>query len=234
MWPTEKPKEPEKTKEFIKPEKPEKLLPAIKLGPYEPIIIKTSDGRPVETIAIHAVSPEGLTFSPTPSAPLIGSNTLQKVTTAWENIDSISISPYRELYRAYKRALKGESLVLEIGPHFDELSYATEKVRTTSPSVRLYYADGSSGQYNFSNPTKRSTLNTSIRGWSMRDSTKARVMDNWAAVKKELEPMLYRRDVILLTNKLDRGIRAIDKILPQSTVFNISSARDIHELISQE
>ena len=210
----------------------EKLLPQSKLNPWELITLKSSNGNSVEIVAIHQVSPEGLTFSLVPSAPLIGSNKLKKITTPWTNINPKSISPYRELYSTYKRALDGEKVPLQMGAHFYPIEDILQTIREVEPRVEVYYSDGSSSYYNFHTAT-RSTLSTRISRWSMSNAEKSKVIKAWSESREKLELLSYRKDIILLLNKLDRGIKAVDSIQPNSRVFNITAAKNIHELVGQ-
>lgn len=210
----------------------EKLLPRSERNPWELITLKSSNGGLVEIVAIHQASPSGLTFSLAPSAPLIGSNKLKKTTTPWANINTKSMSPYRELYSAYKRALDGEKIPLQMGPHFYPIEDVLRTIQEVEPRVEVYYSDGSSSDYNFHTAT-RSTLSTRISRWSMSNTEKSRVIEAWSESREKLELLSYRKDIILLLNKLDRGIRAVDSIQPNSRVFNITAARNIHELVDQ-
>ena len=211
---------------------PEKLLPSSKLNPWELISLKSSNGSSVEIVAIHQASPAGLTFSLVPSAPLIGSNKLKKITTSWANINTKSMSPYRELYSAYKRALDGEKVPLQMGAHFYPIEDILRTIREVEPRIEVYYSDGSSSDYNFHTAT-RSTLSTRISRWSMSNTEKIRVIKDWSESREKLELLSYRKDIILLLNKLDRGIKAVDSIQPNSRVFNITAAKNIHELVGQ-
>jgi hypothetical protein len=210
----------------------EKLLPRSERNPWELITLKSSNGSLVEIVAIHQASPSGLTFSLVPSAPLIGSNKLKKITTSWANINTKSMSPYRELYSAYKRALDGEKVPLQMGPHFYPIEDILRTIREVEPRVEVYYSDGSSSDYNF-RTAKRSTLSTTISGWSMSNAEKSRVIEAWSESRDKLELLSYRRDVILLLNRLERGIKAVDSIQPKSRVFSITAAQNIHELVGQ-
>ena len=210
----------------------EKLLPRSERNPWELITLKSSNGSLVEIVAIHQASPSGLTFSLVPSAPLIGSNKLKKITTSWPNINTKSMSPYRELYSAYKRAVDGEKVPLKIGPHFYPIKNILRTIREVEPRVEVYYSNGSSSDYNFHTAT-RSTLSTRISRWSMSNTEKIRVIKAWSESREKLELLSYRKDVILLLNRLDRGIKAVDSIQPKSRVFNITAAKNIHELVGQ-
>ena len=210
----------------------EKLLPRSKLNPWELITLKSSNGSLVEIVAIHQASPAGLTFSLVPSAPLIGSNKLKIITTPWANINTKSMSPYRELYSAYKRALDGEKVPLQMGAHFYQIEDILQTIREVEPRVEVYYSDGSSSYYNFHTATS-STLSTRIYRWSMSNAEKSKVIMAWSESREKLELLSYRKDIILLLNKLDRGIKAVDSIQPNSRVFNITAAKNIHELVGQ-
>jgi len=210
----------------------EKLLPRSERNPWELIKLKSGSGSLVEIVAIHQASPSGLIFSLVPSAPLIGSNKLKKITTSWANINTKSMSPYRELYSAYKRALDGEKVPLQMGPHFYPIEDILRTIREVEPRVEVYYSDGSSNYYNF-RTAKRSTLSTTISGWSMSNAEKSRVIEAWSESRDKLELLSYRRDVILLLNRLERGIKAVDSIQPKSRVFSITAAQNIHELVGQ-
>ena len=210
----------------------EKLLPQSKLNPWELITLKSSNGNSVEIVAIHQASPAGLTFSLVPIAPLIGSNKLKKITTPWANINTKSMSPYRELYGAYKRALDGEKVPLQMGAHFYQIEDILQTIREVEPRVEVYYSDGSSSYYKFHTATS-STLSTRISRWSMSNSEKSKVIKAWSESREKLELLSYRKDIILLLNKLDRGIKAVDSIQPNSRVFNITAAKNIYELVGQ-
>ena len=210
----------------------EKLLPQSKLNPWELITLKSSNGSLVEIVAIHQASPVGLTFSLVPSAPLIGSKKLKKITTPWTNINPKSMSPYRELYSAYKRALDGEKVPLQMGAHFYQIKDVLRAIRKVGPRVKVYYSTGNSGYYNF-HTAKRSTLSTKISRWSMSNADKSRVIEAWSESRKKLELLSYRKDIILLLHRLDRGIKAVDSIQANSRVFNITAAKNIHELVGQ-
>ena len=210
----------------------EKLLPRSKLNPWELITLKSNNGSLVEIVAIHQASPVGLTFSLVPSAPLIGSSKLKKITTPWNNINAQSMSPYRELYSAYKRALDGEKVPLQMGAHFYQIKNILQTIREVEPRVEVYYSDGRSSYYNF-HTAKRSTLSTRISRWSMSNAEKSKVIKAWSESREKLELLSYRKDIILLLNKLDRGIKAVDSIQADSRVFNITAARNIHELVGQ-
>ena len=67
----------------------------------------------------------------------------------------------------------------------------------------------------------------------MSNADKSRVIEAWSESRKKLELLSYRKDIILLLNKLDRGIKAVDSIQPNSRVFNITAAKNIHELVGQ-
>jgi hypothetical protein len=67
----------------------------------------------------------------------------------------------------------------------------------------------------------------------MSNTEKIRVIKAWSESREKLELLSYRKDVILLLNRLDRGIKAVDSIQPKSRVFNITAAKNIHELVGQ-
>ena len=134
------------------------------------------------------------------------------------------MSPYRELYSAYKRALDGEKVPLQMGANFYKIQDVLQTIREVEPRVEVYYNDGSSSYYNFHTAT-RSTLGTRISRWSMSNADKSKVIEAWSESREKLELLSYRKDVILLLNRLDRGIKAIDSIQPKSRVFNITAAK---------
>ena len=119
-----------------------------------------------------------------------------------------------------------------MGAHFYPIEDILQTIREVSPRVEVYYTDGSSSDYNF-NTTTPSTHSARISRWSMSNAEKSRVIEAWSESRDNLELLSYRKDVILLLNKLDRGIRAIDSIQPKSRVFNITAAKNIHELVGQ-
>ena len=67
----------------------------------------------------------------------------------------------------------------------------------------------------------------------MSNTEKIRVIKSWSESREKLELLSYRKDIILLLNKLDRGIKAVDSIQPNSRVFSITAAQNIHELVGQ-
>jgi len=142
------------------------------------------------------------------------------------------MSPYRELYSAYKRALDGEKVPLQMGAHFYQIKDVLRAIRKVGPRVKVYYSTGNSGYYNF-HTAKRSTLSTKISRWSMSNADKSRVIEAWSESRKKLELLSYRKDIILLLHRLDRGIKAVDSIQANSRVFNITAAKNIHELVGQ-
>ena len=204
------------------------------LEPYEAFQLRSARGQVVPVVAVHAVTPEGLTYSPTPNGPLIGSAKLPVVTTAWENIDLESLRQYRALKGPADDALNGKSTTLQVGPHFDDLDVAMEEIRRHAPSVNVRYRDGRRDSVDFSStsPDELSDLNRSASGWSMQEADKQEAMQAWENAIQTLETVAYRRDVILLKNRLDRGIWAMREITPQSSTYHANSARAIYELVS--
>ena len=207
-------------------------LPEISRSPYEPFILLSSSGKEVSIVAIHRIDPEGLTFSPMPDAPLIGSNKLATLKTSWSNLDTQSLERYRELKRLHKQALQGKRLDLRIGSHFTDLDVAQQQLTKIWPLVTVYYADRSQGEYDFRYLINSARSSHRIKHWSMDAGYKADVLRHWSKIQESLQPVIYRKDVILFMNRLERAMRSIRTIPVYSHTFNETAARVIYELLT--
>jgi hypothetical protein len=198
----------------------------------DPIILSSSTGIEVEIVAVHQVGPEGLTFSPKPDKPLIGSNKLKTITTKWVNIDLGSIEAYPELSRAYAEAEQGKTIRVEIGPHFHKISDSMERISRDLPRAR-YWAGAERrsmsltqlvrdhGQYR---PSK----------WSIPEKERDRTLTTWKKEYEDLENLSYRADIIRFRHKIHSAIQSLEKISSREQAFNISAAKDLSELLSAE
>lgn len=207
------------------------LLPSINRGPCETIHLRAANGQDVAIVAIHEMTPNGMTFSPLPTTPLIGSAKLSTVTTQWENVDVNSLSAYRDLYASYQKAVSGQTVRLKAGPHFYDLNDAMSDVRRLVPKVTIYFSDGSSSSCSMAFNKDDNQIHR-VRKWSIHQSSKERSIRGLEELTQQLEPILYRSDVILFQNKLDRAQRAIRDIQTYSSTFNLSAALVFDEILN--
>lgn len=126
--------------------------PTIHRKPYNPFIIKSKTGKDVRIVAVYSLSPDGVKYSPEPTAPLIGSNKLEILKTNWNLIDIDSLTQYYELNGPYQDVLNGKSVTLGIGNYFTNLHIAQLKILEKRPYVNLYFVDGSHRYFDFSYP----------------------------------------------------------------------------------
>ncbi|MGB0744551.1 MAG: hypothetical protein ACPGSB_08495 [Opitutales bacterium] len=194
----------------------------------DPITLKAANGVEVEIVAIHKISPDGLTFSPKPDKPLIGSNKLLTVTTGWENIDTDSISSYPALAEAYSAAQEGKTSSLSIGPHFHSLSTSQEKVLSYIP--RIKYWVGSNYFVTTLDELVMDHGRLRPKRWAIGNDDYKKTVDLWKEIHDELGKINYRSDVIKYRSILERSLDGIKKINNGETTFDISSARYINEL----
>lgn len=112
-----------------------------KKNEYAPIVLKSATGVTVKVVTIYEVSPDGLTFSPKPSKPLIGSNTLDTLTTNWDLIDVDSLKNYPKIESAYRQALNGETTKMKIRSHFTEESSIIAEIKSEIPRITVGYKE---------------------------------------------------------------------------------------------
>jgi hypothetical protein len=186
----------------------------------------------VEVVAIHRIGPDGLTFSPKPDKPLIGSNALQTVTTEWSNIDISSIKVIPELNTAYLQAEKGKTIPMSFGPHFHKISDSMERISHDLPRAS-YWVSGELRRIGLKELVKDHGQYRPNR-WSIPSSERDKTLAVWTKELKDLEAIRYRADVISFRSKLDRAISSLKKISNEEQAFSISAARDIAELLSVE
>ncbi|MGJ8652402.1 MAG: hypothetical protein ACSHX8_03940 [Opitutaceae bacterium] len=198
----------------------------------EPFLLKASNGATVEVVAVYSMDSEGLQFSPLPDAPLIGSNTLAVLSTPWANIDTTSLGVDPELSSAYEKAQAGESVTLNIGSHFNDLSEIKKRVSKAIPKVTVYYSDGRSIRILL---TKFITDKNRLRAshWAVSDSEKSRLVKAWDEIYKELEFMVYRPEVSKFQYDLKKAQAIIERVDSKSGTFNATSARDLERLLLQ-
>ena len=222
---------PEDTPEVEREVTPEVIdhLPRAETYTAEPWVLRSTNGQRVEIVAIHEVSPEGIRFSVKPNAPLIGSNTLSMKNTSWANIDKQSMTSYPELYKAYQRTVAGDTLKLELGPHFYDLKKLQYELCRIAPDVYIYYRDGRRTNCSIASVAERNR-EYRVSKWSISQKNKDQTLRSLEELTNRIEPILYRRDVILLQNKIDRARRTIQDIQTYSTTFNMSAAIAFSEL----
>lgn len=201
-----------------------------KKNEYAPIVLKSATGVSVKVVAIYEVSPDGLTFSPKPSKPLIGSNTLATLTTSWDLIDVGSLKNYPEIESAYRQALNGKTTKMKIGSHFTEESSIIAEIKSEIPRITVGYKDKRPITVPMTEFLSRRDY-AQARRWSISKSSKELLVSRWEAIAEKIEPISYRSDILKLQYKLDRAIRAVESIQTESGVFNISSANSIKELL---
>lgn len=197
---------------------------------YAPITLKSATGTEVEVVAVCKVSPDGLTFSPKPSKPLIGSNTLATLTTSWDVIDAGSLKNYPKLESAHRQALNGKTTKMKIGSHFTEECSIIAQIKSEIPRITVRYKDGRAIKV----PLTEFLSNRSYsraRRWSIHQRSKDLLIARLEAVAHQIEPISYRSDIIKLQYRIERTIRAVESIQTESGVFNISHANSIKELL---
>ena len=206
--------------------------PTIHRKPYNPFIIKSKTGKDVRIVAVYSLSPDGVKYSPEPTAPLIGSNKLEILKTNWNLIDIDSLTQYYELNGPYQDTLNGKSVTLGIGNYFTNLHIAQLKILEKRPYVNLYFVDGSHRYFDFSYPLNQNKKSYKVSRWSMSKTDKREILQHWRSVEKLLQPVIYRKDTILFMNRLERAIRSVRNITENSRTFNATAALAIEELIN--
>ncbi|MGJ8639889.1 MAG: hypothetical protein ACSHYA_10880 [Opitutaceae bacterium] len=198
----------------------------------EPFVVKAANGAVVEVVAVYSMNADGMTFSPHPKGPLIGSKKLAVMTTPWANIDVASLQAYKVLNDAYVRALAGESVDLDIGVHFNDLSEIKKRLESAIPNFIVYYQDGTRVKLPL---TKFVTDKNVLRAkhWSVKESDKQKLVEEWGAIYKELEPMIYRPEVSQFQFDLEKSLKIISRLDSESSTFNVSSARELKNFVLQ-
>ena len=197
---------------------------------YAPFVLKSTTGVNVEVVAVHEVSPAGLTFSPKPSKPLIGSNKLATLTTSWDLIDTNSLKKYPEIESAYRRSMDGETTKMKVGSHFAEESKILAQIKSEIPHITVRYVDDRAVKVPLTKFLSDKNYSRTRR-WSIHQRSKDLLVARWEAIAQQIEPISYRSDIIKLQYRLERAIRAVESIQTESGVFNISHANSIKELL---
>lgn len=201
-----------------------------KKSEYAPVVLKSATGVSVKVVAIYEVSPDGLTFSPKPAKPLIGSNTLATLTTSWDLIDVGSLKNYPKIESAYRQALNGKTTKMKIGSHFTEESSILAQIKSEIPRITVRYEDDRA----ITVPLTEFLSNRNYsraRRWSIHQRSKDLLVARWNDIARQIEPISYRSDILKLQYRLERAIRAVESIQTESGVFNISHANSIKELL---
>jgi hypothetical protein len=201
-----------------------------KKNEYAPMVLKSATGVAVEVVAIYEVSPDGLTFSPKPSKPLIGSNTLATLTTSWDLIDTASIKKYPDVESAYRKSLDGKTTKMKIGSHFIEESEILGQIKSEIPRITVRYEDDRAITVLLTEFLSNKNYSRARR-WSIHQRSKDLLVTRWNAIAHQIEPISYRSDILKLQYRLERAIRAVESIQTESGVFNISHANNIKELL---
>lgn len=200
-------------------------------GTYDPIKLHSINGAVVEIVAVHSISAEGVTYSPKPSSPLIGSNTLAVITTDWQLINSESLQAYPEILRARRKAENGTPVNLNVGPHFTDITTIIAEIKSNIPRITIVYADGRSVTLPLT--TFLSNQNyTTARRWQINDRDKEALALRWDAISKRIEPIAYRPEISRLQFDIARAVRSVRSIDSQSGVFNITHANNIKALLA--
>jgi hypothetical protein len=200
------------------------LLPSARRGPCEPIYIKSIGGQTVTIVAIHQVSPTGMTFSPMPKEPLIGSNELEIITTSWENVQIQSLTAYRDLWSAYNDAKSGRTVSLRIGPHFYDLRDSIETIIRRIPYANFRNGDGRETRVSMAEINRssyQSRVGNATR-WYVSGRHKQDILELLNQVTNELRYIIYRRDTILLQNRIDSAYRLVRNIPTKHDIINHS------------
>lgn len=198
----------------------------------EPFTLKSANGSTVKVVAVYSMDSEGLEFSPLPNGALIGSNTLATLTTPWENIDTASLETDTRLADAYKRAIAGETVKLDIGPHFNDLSDIKKRIKAAIPDVTIHYSNGRKVQISLSKfITDKDRVR--VNHWAVSDHHKQNLVSEWSKIYDELESMVYRPEVSKLQYELKKSMAIIRRIDPKSGTFNETAAKDIARLFNQ-
>lgn len=200
---------------------------------YEPIMLKSSKGALVEVVAIHSISSKGLTFSPKPNAPLIGSNKLQTFTTGWENIDTSILDANPILAEAYQAAQKGKNTELKFGPHFHEISESMKIIRFELPRVSFLQGDDPRVKSLELEILVKNHRKYKPHKWSMSAGQRSDLLKKWEAEHNALEAINYRSDIIRFRTTLNRAIKGVEKIPSALETLDKSAAQDIAELMAE-
>lgn len=201
-----------------------------KKNEYAPMVLKSATGVTVEVVAIYKVSPDGLTFSPKPSEPLIGSNKLATMTTTWDLIDVSSLKKYPKIESAYRKALDGKTTTIKVGSHFAEESSIVAQIKSEIPRITVRYEDDRAITVPLTEFLSNKNYSRARR-WSIHQRSKDLLVARWDAIAHQIEPISYRSDILKLQYRLERAIRAVESIQTESGVFNISHANSIKELL---
>lgn len=184
----------------------------------------STNGTKVELVAIYSTSPEGFTFSPKPTAPLIGSNKIQVLTTSWNNIDVDRLP--KEMDVAYQSAQAGKTIQLKIGNFFTDIAAAANEAKSNIPVHRF------STNYSVSYKIILTDKDTFRRHHELVSSSVARnLRDRWLSIANELKKIDYRSDAIKLIDELESAAKAIDTLSNAGSSFNVSAGRDIESLL---
>jgi hypothetical protein len=202
-----------------------------KKNEYAPITLKSATGVEVEVVAVYEVSPDGLTFSPKPAKPLIGSNTLATLTTSWDLIDVGSLKKYPQIESTYRQALDGKTTKMKIGSHFTEESSIIAQIKSEIPRITVRYEDDRAITVPLTEFFSNKNYSRARR-WSIHQRSKDLLVARWEAIAHQIEPISYRSDILKLQYRLERAIRAVESIQTESGVFNISHGNRIKELLN--
>ncbi|WP_269523467.1 hypothetical protein [Coraliomargarita parva] len=202
---------------------------ALNAGEYDPVLLKSTNGRTVKVVAVYEASPEGLELSPMPDGPLIGSRKLATITVKWEHIDLNSLTSYPEINSAYQKASGGQTVSMELGPHFADFDAAKALLKKDVPEVTIYYDNEVPVTAPLTTVLTKKDL-YKAKKWEIPESAKRKLIKQWNDAYDEFDQVSYRTDFNRLLFDLKKAIRAIEQI-NSGSAFNISHAESIKAIL---
>ena len=209
------------------------LLPGIERSSFEPIYLESTNMVVIPIVAIYEVSPNGMTFSPMPNKPIIGSNKLEIIKTSWANINVKSLSAYRDLWSAYNTTKSGRTVKLQMGPHFHTLKDTLEKIVYNIPLATFRNTNGykyTVSMADMKSGTYRSKIGNANK-WYVEVNGKRGIIELLEQVTDELSNIIYRRDTILLQNRIDTAYRLVRNIPTSYNTINMSMVLAFSDII---
>ncbi|MDQ8206188.1 hypothetical protein QEH52_01610 [Coraliomargarita sp. SDUM461003] len=206
------------------------LLLSIKTTAIEiPQIIEltSSAGHTVPVVAIYTASPDGLTLTPHPGRPLIGSTKLQTITTSWDNIATDKLPA--ALKSAHTAALNGQSTTLNIGPELTDWTIAKNAATRDIPE-HSYWLSGKEYTISYSKIlTEPATFRE--HNSALRSPAAQALAQRWKSLANALKPLDYHPEVEQYIYDLTNAAQAIDKLSRSGTSHNTNAARAIQKIL---
>ncbi len=195
----------------------------------EPFQLRSAKGATVKVVAIYTATPEGLSFSPHPNAPLIGSTKLRTLTTPWSNVDLSSLEPYPELKKAHTAALEGRSTTLNLGPQFTDIDQIKKEISSNIPTA-TFHRNGQTFKISYSKLLgDKDSFNK--YGNKATSSSATALKEQWRGIARELKKIDYRPEASHLAYDLQKASKGIDSLARSGDTFNITAGRDISSLV---